>query len=185
MLSKSGIENAIDIGSGELVAITAPSEIVVELICGLKYSNSNGSSMLYVPGNSSLVLPRFNRIKIDFEVRRSFTVYQLMQILEEAYQSVVFIEYDAELWEDVPSLSSTEIVDALIRRMKELTQRGISVVVYSTRMDALGSLSKYVDRSVNVSYTNRGFAVRDSSVECVECVKLINNQNRSLSDFYG
>lgn len=187
MLSRSGIENALDISSGELVAVTAPPDVAAELVCRLKYINSNinssGNSLLYVPGNSSVVLPGFNRIKIDFEVRRSFTVYQLMQILEEAHQSVVFIEHDVELWEDISS-SSTE-VDALIRRMKELTQRKVSVVIYAPRTDALDSLSRYVDRVVNVSYTNRGFAVRDSSLDSVDRVKLVNNRDRSLSDFYG
>lgn len=180
----SQIENAIDIGSGELVAITAPPDIAVELICSLKYSNgnNNSNSMLYIPGNSSVVLPGFNRIRIDFEVRRSFTVYQLMQILEEAYQSVVFIEYDDGLWEDIPSLSSTEIIEALMWRMKELTRRGASVIVYAPRMDALDSISSYVDRSVSVNHTNRDFRIQDSSTESV---KLFNNQNRSLSDFYG
>ncbi|MFO7967431.1 MAG: hypothetical protein R6U44_07510 [Archaeoglobaceae archaeon] len=187
MLSKYGIGNEIEFGSGELVALTAPPDMVVELICSLKYGDSgvnrnDSSSMLYIPGNSSVVLPGFNRIKIDLEVRRSFTVYQLMQVLEEAHQSIVFVEYDVELWEDVPSFSSTGVLEALVWRMKELTQQGTSVVIYAPRMNALDSLSRYVDRVVNVDHINKGFAVRDSSTGNK---KLVNNQNRSLSDFYG
>lgn len=175
------VEDMIEIGCGELVAVTAPSDVAVELVCTLvgNTSNSNnGNSLLYVPGNSSVVLPRFNRIKVDFEVRRSFTVYQLMQILEEAHQNVIFVEYDVELWE---ASLSTEILESVMWRMKELTLQGASVVVYAPRMDALDSLREYVGRFINVNQVNRVFEVRDSSTG----LKLVNNQNRSLSDFYG
>lgn len=95
-----GIEDVIEIRSGELITLTAPPELAVELIRSLKLGNDAGDSMLYTPGNSSAVLPGFNRIRIDFDVRRSFTVYQLMQILEEAHQNIIFIEYDPEIWKN-------------------------------------------------------------------------------------
>jgi hypothetical protein len=50
--------------------------------------------VLYICGNYSSVLNRLDRRFQDLEIRRAFTVFQLMTILEEARHSLIIIEHD-------------------------------------------------------------------------------------------
>ena len=50
--------------------------------------------VLYICGNYSSVLSRLDRRFLDLEIRRAFTVFQLMTILEEARHSLIIIEHD-------------------------------------------------------------------------------------------
>jgi protein-arginine kinase len=50
--------------------------------------------VLYVTDNYSGILTRLDRRFTDLEIRRGFTVFQLMTILEEARKSLILIEHD-------------------------------------------------------------------------------------------
>ncbi|MGD0953199.1 MAG: hypothetical protein ABR985_12535 [Methanotrichaceae archaeon] len=50
--------------------------------------------VLYICGNYSSVLSRLDRRFQDLDIRRAFTVFQLMTILEEARHSLIIIEHD-------------------------------------------------------------------------------------------
>ena len=50
--------------------------------------------VLYICGNYFSILSRLDRRFQDLEIRRAFTVFQLMTILEEARHSLVVIEHD-------------------------------------------------------------------------------------------
>jgi hypothetical protein len=50
--------------------------------------------ILYVSGNYSGILSKLDRKFTDLDVRRAFTTFQLMTILEEARHSLVLVEHD-------------------------------------------------------------------------------------------
>jgi hypothetical protein len=56
--------------------------------------------ILFISGNYSRILNRLNRNFTELEVRRAFTVYQLMTILEENHHSFLIVEHDPLLYED-------------------------------------------------------------------------------------
>ena len=53
--------------------------------------------ILFISGRSS---NRLNRNITELEVRRAFTVFQLMTILEENHHSFLIVEHDPLLYED-------------------------------------------------------------------------------------
>ena len=52
----------------------------------------------YICGNYSSVLSRLDHRFQDLDIRRAFTVFQLMTILEEARHSLIIIEHDPLLY---------------------------------------------------------------------------------------
>jgi hypothetical protein len=63
--------------------------------------------ILFISGNYSRILNRLNRNFTELEVRRAFTVYQLMTILEENHHSFLIVEHDPLLYEDAKRWWST------------------------------------------------------------------------------
>jgi hypothetical protein len=63
--------------------------------------------ILFISGNYSRILNRLNRNFTELEVRRAFTVYQLMTILEENHHSFLIVEHDPLLYEDAERWWST------------------------------------------------------------------------------
>jgi hypothetical protein len=62
--------------------------------------------VLFVTGNYSGILSRQHLRFTELEIRRGFTTFQLMTILEEACHSLIIVEHDPMLYED-----STEMVE--------------------------------------------------------------------------
>ena len=60
--------------------------------------------VLYVSGNYSGILSKLDRRFTELEVRRGFTVFQLMTILEEAHHSLIVVEHDPMLFEDAAEM---------------------------------------------------------------------------------
>ena len=60
--------------------------------------------VLYICGNYSSVLSSLDRRFQDLEIRRAFTVFQFMTILEEARNSLIIIEHDPLLYEDAQGM---------------------------------------------------------------------------------
>ena len=56
--------------------------------------------ILFICGNYSRILSRLNRNFTELEVRRAFTSFQLMTILEENHHSFLIVEHDPMLYED-------------------------------------------------------------------------------------
>jgi hypothetical protein len=56
--------------------------------------------VLFVTGNYSGILSRLHRRFTELEIRRGFTTFQLMTILEEACHSLIIVEPDLLLYED-------------------------------------------------------------------------------------
>jgi len=147
------------IHSGVLTAITSPTDFDVERII-LDYLNTYRDGLLYVCGNYSLIISRIGRVKHQFDVRRAFTTYQLLQILEETEHEMVFIEHDVTLSEEVRG----SLMEALFLAMKDVARKGSIVVFYSTNVDAFTEyVAKNADRYIQIMKTKEGCIIRDSS----------------------
>jgi hypothetical protein len=69
-----------------------------------KNLNLQRYKVLYVSGNYSGILSKLDRRLTELEVRRGFTVFQLMTILEEAHHSLIIIEHDPMLYDDAAEM---------------------------------------------------------------------------------
>ena len=104
--------------------------------------------VLYVCGNHSSILSKLDRRFRELEIRRAFTVFQLMTILEEARHSIVFVEHDPLLYEDAAEM--TEYVsNALSDAAKEA-----AVLLYSPGTDTF--LEEPVRNADRVWYFDEG-----------------------------
>ena len=108
-------------------ALTAPREMFIQALN--RNLNLQRFKVLYVTGNSSAILSRLDRRFEALEIRRGFTVFQLMTILEEAHHSLILIEHDPLLYEDAKEM--TEYVShALCDAAKEA-----AVLLYAPGID--------------------------------------------------
>jgi hypothetical protein len=56
--------------------------------------------VLFVTGTYSGIPERLHRHFTELEIRRGFTTFQFMIILEEAHHSLITVEHDPILYED-------------------------------------------------------------------------------------
>jgi DNA polymerase I len=89
---------SVTLESGTFSVVTAPEELVLRGLNGTPALSR--FLFLYVCGNYSRLLTGIKRRSTHFEVRRSFTLYQLLTILREAHHSIIFVEHDPSLYED-------------------------------------------------------------------------------------
>jgi len=119
--------------------LVAPPEMLVDAI------NSNLNlqryKVLFVSGNYSRILSRLNRNITELDVRRAFTVFQLMTILEENHHSFLIIEHDPLLYED-----ASEMVEYVAQHLRQ-TSREATVLLYSPALDPhLEKMTPLADR---------------------------------------
>ena len=99
-----------------------------------------------------------------------------MQILEEAHQSLLFIEHDG--FDDEVS---DGFIEALFLGMREIARDGAAVIVYSYKMDRfMDFIVRNADRFIAARKVNGGFVIWDSGVEM-----FVHGNNRTLGDLYG
>jgi DNA polymerase I len=97
--------------------------------------------VLYFCGNLSSILSRLDRRFQDLEIRRAFTVFQLMTILEEARHSLIFIEHDPLLYEDAAGM-----IDLASQAMRDASKEA-AVLIYSPGTDTfLEDLTRNANR---------------------------------------
>jgi hypothetical protein len=70
--------------------------------------------VLFVTGNYSGILSRLHRRFTELEIRRGFTTFQLMTILEEACHSLIIVEHGLMLYED-----SQEMIEYISQAMRQ------------------------------------------------------------------
>jgi hypothetical protein len=150
---------SVTLESGTFSVVTAPEELVLRGLNGTPVLSR--FLFLYVCGNYSRLLSGIRRRSAHFEVRRAFTLFQLLAILREAHHTVLFLEHDPSLYEDEGSLSRgapspldgpgslqdpgyllPEVADALAE-----AARTALVVLYAPRPDpSLRVLARRADR---------------------------------------
>ncbi len=92
-------------------ALLTPREMFIQVLN--RNLNLQRFRVLYVTGNYSAILSRLDRRFEALEIRRGFTVFQLMTIMEEAHHSPIFVEHDHLLYEDAAEM--TEYVSLAMR----------------------------------------------------------------------
>jgi hypothetical protein len=97
--------------------------------------------ILYVSGNFSCILSRLHRTITELEVRRGFTTFQIMLIMEEARRYLIIIEHDSIIYEN-----STEMVDYVSKAIREAAQEA-TVLLYSPGLNPfIEELARNSDR---------------------------------------
>jgi hypothetical protein len=107
--------------------LVAPVEMLVEALNS--HINLQCYKVLYVSGNYSRILSRLNRNFTELEIRRAFTSFQLMTILEENHHTFLIIEHDPMLYED-----AGEMVEYVAQALRQ-TSREATILLYSSALD--------------------------------------------------
>ncbi len=129
----------ITLRSRSFNALLAPREMFIQALN--RNLNLQRFRVLYMTGNYSAILSRLDRRFEALEIRRGFTVFQLMTILEEAHHSLIFIEHDPLLYED--AVEMTEYVSLALRE----AAKDATVLLYAPGADPyLEELIKNADR---------------------------------------
>jgi hypothetical protein len=81
-------------------ALVAPREYFIAMLN--RNLNRQRFKVLFVTGNYSGILSRLHRRFTELEIRRGFTTFQLMTLLEEACHRLIIVEHDPLLYEDPP-----------------------------------------------------------------------------------
>jgi DNA polymerase I len=119
--------------------LVAPVEILVEALNS--HLNLQLYKVLYVCGNYSRILSRLDRNFTELEVRRAFTSFQLMNVLEENHHSFLIVEHDPMLYED-----AKETVEYVAQALKQ-TSRETTILLYSPALDPhLQKMTELADR---------------------------------------
>jgi DNA polymerase I len=130
---------AVSLQENTFNVLIAPVEMLVNAI------NSNLNlqryKVLFVSGNYSRILSRLNRNVTELDIRRAFTSFQLMTILEENHHSFLIVEHDPLLYED-----AAEMVEYIAQHLRQ-TSREATILLYSPAMDPhLEKMTPLADR---------------------------------------
>jgi len=130
---------AVSLAPETFSVLIAPVELLAEAL------NSHQSlqryKILYICGNYSRILSRLDRNITELEVRRAFTSFQLMTILEENHHSFLIVEHDPMLYED-----AGHMVEYVARALKQ-TSREATILLYAPALDPhLQKMTELADR---------------------------------------
>jgi hypothetical protein len=96
---------------------------------------------LYVCGNFSRLLPAINRRSTNFEVRRAFTAYQLLSILQDSHHTVVFVEHDPSLYE-----GAAEVLEPVAEALHDAGENTLVILYAPHEDDSFRTLARRADR---------------------------------------
>ena len=102
-------------------------EMLVEALNS--HLNLQRYKILFICGNYSRILSRLDRNFTELEIRRAFTSFQLMTVLEENHHTILIIEHDPMLYED-----AKEMVEYVAQALKQ-TSREATILLYSPSLD--------------------------------------------------
>jgi hypothetical protein len=119
--------------------LIAPPEMLVDAINN--NPNLQRHKVLLISGNYSRILSRLSRNITELDVRRAFTRFQLMTILNENHHTFLIVEHDPLLYED-----ASEMVEYVAQHLRQ-TSREATVLVYSPTLDPhLEKMTPLADR---------------------------------------
>jgi DNA polymerase I len=130
---------AVSLLGGTFNVLVAPVEMLVDAL------NSHLSlqryKLLLVGGNYSRILSKLDRNFTTLDVRRAFTIFQLMTILDENHHSFLIVEHDPMLYED-----AEHMVEYAAQHMRQ-TSREATVLLYAPALDPhLEIMTELADR---------------------------------------
>ncbi len=127
-------------------ALIAPREMFIQ---ALNHNlNLQRFRMIYICGNYSSILSSLDRRFEALEVRRAFTVFQLMTVLEENRHTIVIIEHDPLLYEN-----TQEMTEYVSQAMREASKEA-AVLLYAPGADSY--LEDLVANADRVFYFDEG-----------------------------
>ena len=119
--------------------LIAPVDMLVEALNS--HLNLQRYKILYICGNYSRILSRLDRNFTDLDIRRPFTSFQLMTILEVNHHTSLIIEHDPMLYED-----AKQMVEYVGQALKQ-TSREATILLYATALDPhLQTMTDMADR---------------------------------------
>ena len=119
--------------------LVAPVEMLVDAIN--TNLNLQRYKVLFISGNYSRILSRLNRNITELDVRRAFTSFQLMTILEENHHNFLILEHDPMRYED-----ASEMVEYIAQHLRQ-TSREATVLLYAPALDPhLQEMADLADR---------------------------------------
>ncbi len=132
---------SVTLQTGAFSAVTAPAETITAAI------NANADlrrfMFLFVSGNYSRLLSGIGRVSANFEVRRAFTVFQILTILNESYHTIILIEHDPTLYEGI---DRGTVVPQVIRAFRAAA-RDAMVILYAPSADfTFHAIAREADR---------------------------------------
>ena len=129
----------VSLRSRSFNVLQAPRELFIQALN--RNLNLQLYKVLYICGIYSGILSELDRRFQDLEIRRAFTLFQLMTVLEEARHSIILIEHDPLLYED-----AAEMVDYVSRALSDAAKES-AVLLYSPGSDPfMEDLAKNADR---------------------------------------
>jgi DNA polymerase I len=149
---------SVSLQQGTFNVLVAPPGMLIEAL------NSRPEiqrfKLLYVTGNYSRILSGLNRNIREMDVRRAFTAYQLLTVLEENHHTLLIIEHDPMLYQDEPSLQ-----EYISKALREVASQGRAIVLlYSAAMDrSLEEISAVADRLFSFNVVEKQTAARRPS----------------------
>lgn len=119
--------------------LIAPVEMLVDAINN--NLNLQRYKIIFISGNYSRILSKLNRNVTELDIRRAFTSFQLMTILEENHHTFLIVEHDPLLYED-----AAEMVEYVAQHLRQ-TSREATVLLYSPALDPhLEKMTPLADR---------------------------------------
>jgi hypothetical protein len=130
---------AVSLAPETFSVLVAPVEVLADALNS--HLELQRYKILFISGNYSRILSRLDRKITELDVRRAFTVFQLMTILEENHHSFLIVEHDPLLYED-----AGEMVEYLAQALRQ-TSREATILLYAPALDPhLQKLTELADR---------------------------------------
>jgi len=146
---------SVGIKCGTFTVLVAPAALLMSALD--RCISPRRFLVIYICGNYSRILSGIGSRFSDLDIRRAFTAFQLLSILEETEHTVVFIEHDPTLYENLQ-----ESLDYVSMAMREVASHS-AVVLWSPIFDpTLKAISGMADRIVCIEEEGRGRAGRAS-----------------------
>ena len=119
--------------------LVAPVEMLVDALNS--HLNLQRYKVLFVGGNYSRILSKLDRNFTELDVRRAFTSFQLMTILDENHHSFLIVEHDPMLYED-----AEHMVEYVAKHLRQ-TSREATILLYAPALDPhLEKMTELADR---------------------------------------
>jgi len=119
--------------------LVAPVEMLVDALNS--HLNLQRYKVLYIHGNYSRILSRLNRNITELDVRRAFTSFQLMTILEENHHTFLILEHDPLLYED-----AAEMVEYVAQHLRQTSREATVIGQRSHFLPHLEKMTPLADR---------------------------------------
>jgi len=101
--------------------LVSPVELLVDAINN--NPNLQRYKVLFISGNYSRILSRLSRNITELGVRRAFTSFQLMTILDENHHTFLIVEHDPLLYED-----AAEMVEYVAQHLRQTSKDSTNVI---------------------------------------------------------